>query len=326
MLCPLCNNDIHDDSIFCGKCGKKVPRCPSCGKVIRKRSRFCTNDGTPIPEEILALLPDSAAPAPAAPKPAAPERSAVPAPKSKPTQNKKKKNPAILIVIILLVVLALILIGLVGYIVWQNIADGSGSGGNSSSSSSRQDDDDDDKQDPDDEDPDDEKEPVEETAPGPVEETTPPTAPPIVTYEYRYEIIASNMSWDQAKAACEAKGGYLATITSAEELATISELASKSGLTYLWIGANLPAGTSDWSSVKWVTGEDMSYQNWYPGEPSIVDNDGTPENALCLWNAKYKGSSIGWTFNDQRNDLVGALPSLSGRVGYICEYRIEVTE
>lgn len=231
--------------------------------------------------------------------------------------------------IILLAMLAVILIGLLGYIIWNNLSDSLDFGNNSSSSSSHKDDDKDD-EDKDKEDPDDDKDPnddntsVETTAP--MEATVPPTEPPVITYEYRYEVIASNMSWSEAKEACEARGGYLATITSPEELATISELATKSGLTYLWIGACLPEGASDWSGVKWVTGEDMSYQNWYPGEPSVADKDGTPESALCLWNAKYKGSSVGWTFNDQRNDLVGTLPSLSGRVGYICEYRIEVTE
>ncbi len=61
MLCPICSQNIKDDSKFCVKCGSKIPRCPTCGRVISRRTRFCTNDGTPIPEEVLLLLKDPSA-------------------------------------------------------------------------------------------------------------------------------------------------------------------------------------------------------------------------------------------------------------------------
>lgn len=59
MICPICKKNIKDDSKFCGKCGHKIPRCPTCGKVIDKQIRFCIYDGTPIPEELLILLPNA---------------------------------------------------------------------------------------------------------------------------------------------------------------------------------------------------------------------------------------------------------------------------
>ena len=52
----------------------------------------------------------------------------------------------------------------------------------------------------------------------------------------------------------------------------------------------------------------------------IDTTDNEEELYLCLWNAKYNDSEIGWTFNDQRNDIVGAFPSISGKVGYIIEF------
>ena len=58
MLCPICKQEIKDNSKFCGKCGNIIPRCPTCGKVIDKRVRFCVYDGTPLPEEIVALISD----------------------------------------------------------------------------------------------------------------------------------------------------------------------------------------------------------------------------------------------------------------------------
>lgn len=59
MICPFCNKEIKDDSKFCGKCGHKIPRCPTCGKVIRKWMLFCTDDGTPLPKDVIDLFPDT---------------------------------------------------------------------------------------------------------------------------------------------------------------------------------------------------------------------------------------------------------------------------
>lgn len=59
MICPFCAKEIPEDSKFCVKCGGKIPRCPTCGQQItEKTTRFCTQDGTPIPEEVLALIPE----------------------------------------------------------------------------------------------------------------------------------------------------------------------------------------------------------------------------------------------------------------------------
>lgn len=44
---------------FCTKCGNQIPRCPTCGKVVETRAKFCTGDGTLLPENVLAMLPES---------------------------------------------------------------------------------------------------------------------------------------------------------------------------------------------------------------------------------------------------------------------------
>ena len=56
MICPICKQEIKDNSKFCGKCGNIVPRCTTCGKVIDRKLRFCVYDGTPVPEEIQMLF------------------------------------------------------------------------------------------------------------------------------------------------------------------------------------------------------------------------------------------------------------------------------
>lgn len=58
MICPICKQEIKDNSKFCGKCGNIVPRCTTCGKVIDRKLRFCVYDGTPVPEEIMKLFPE----------------------------------------------------------------------------------------------------------------------------------------------------------------------------------------------------------------------------------------------------------------------------
>lgn len=80
-----------------------------------------------------------------------------------------------------------------------------------------------------------------------------------------YEMSDSITSWFKAKEACEQLGGYLATITSAEENATALSLLNqvrKQRNEDCWIGATNESG--EW---KWVTGESWGYTNWAQNQP-----------------------------------------------------------
>ena len=46
-----------------------------------------------------------------------------------------------------------------------------------------------------------------------------------------------SITWEAAKQRCEQMGGYLATITSAEEQAFVDSLIENSGKNGLWLGA-----------------------------------------------------------------------------------------
>lgn len=46
--------------------------------------------------------------------------------------------------------------------------------------------------------------------------------------------------------------------------------------------------------------------------------DGQRRCAHCAPEARQ--SSAGWTFSDQRNDLLYILPRVSGKVGYVIEF------
>lgn len=136
-----------------------------------------------------------------------------------------------------------------------------------------------------------------------------------------YQYVKKDISWNEAEWEAENVGGHLAVITSEEEYNKVCDIANESGLKYIWIGARIDSISDDWSDNGWITGEDWTFDNWYPNEPSRIDtNDNEEELYLCLWNAKYNDSEIGWTFNDQRNDIVGAFPSISGKIGYIIEF------
>lgn len=327
MKCPICSQEINDNSKFCGKCGNKVPRCPSCGKVIYKRTKFCSNDGTVIPEEVLALLPERQS-EPMAAKTVKYEESG----SSETAVTAEPKKKSILPVMIgFSIALILIIGGIVAYFLFS----GKLTGSDSEKEDTEQTVDSGEWKLEDEENEETMADSVEET----VEETTAAkeetTAAPVeetttaeetteaVEMIHTYEVVSEDVSWSEAKALCEEMGGYLATVTTKDEYEEICALAEESGLKYLWLGAGLRSDADEWGNDSWITGEEWNFEKWYPGEPSKQDADGTREFYLCLWNAKYDGNEIGWTFNDQREDIVASFPSVSGSIGFICEYEVE---
>ncbi|MFP6753386.1 MAG: lectin-like protein, partial [Pirellulaceae bacterium] len=94
------------------------------------------------------------------------------------------------------------------------------------------------------------------------------------TNGHGYGVIHTDaMTWEDAKADAESRGGHLATITSAEELEVISSLTPYDD----WLG-----GYQDLNSAfyfepdggwKWITDETWSYTNWDTDQPDNGDND-----------------------------------------------------
>ena len=133
---------------------------------------------------------------------------------------------------------------------------------------------------------------------------------------YRVEDVGpGGISWKDAQAAAASVGGYLATITSAEENAFAYTLArfvpeawSNSGANGLgpWLGGFQPDGSVEPAGGwQWVSGETFSYANWAVGEP----NNSGGENALQFMGS---GLSMGPTWND----LSGNSPIR----GYVVEF------
>ena len=348
MNCPLCKKPIADDAKFCPGCGKKVPRCLTCGTVIQGPTKFCVKDGTKLPDEVVALfaapaaaMPQQNAPAAAAPQqpvrpvvpqqpaPQQPVRPVVPqqprpvAPQQPP--KKKSAGKGLTITLIIILILAILLGGLfiAHEMQWIDMNEVDDLLGTDIFTDFDDDDDDDDDDDEDKGDKESGKKPGNQEGEA---ETTAPTEPaPVVTYEYRFEVVKGDYTWYEAKAEAERRGGYLATISSPEEYEKICREANNSGLIYLWMGANLPEGTTVW---RWSDGTPIPLDNyyWYRSgsivEPSYIDKaDNTREDCLCLW--KLSTGSYEWTLNDQRNDLSGLVPA--DKIGFVIEYKVEVT-
>ncbi len=103
----------------------------------------------------------------------------------------------------------------------------------------------------------------------------------------------NKITWQQAKADAEAKGGHLVTITSAEELAKVSEIAPGSDSRNLWIGATDENNEGTW---EWVTGEPWGFENWQPREPNNAGNEDYAHKAggTDQWNDyNNRGPSFG---------------------------------
>jgi len=104
-------------------------------------------------------------------------------------------------------------------------------------------------------------------------------------YYYEAVLVPETINWESAKTAAETAGGYLATLTSAEENIFVFNLikdntdfwqanphSSNPDFIYWegpWLGGFQPDGSPEPDgNWQWVTGEPFSYTNWAPGEPS----------------------------------------------------------
>lgn len=102
---------------------------------------------------------------------------------------------------------------------------------------------------------------------------------------YEAVVVSNGISWTNAKAAAEARGGYLATLTSAAENDFVFGLIDSATFWTLggspqssfgpWLGGEFKSGV--W---QWVTGEPWSYTNWHSGQP---DRASGVEDKLMFW-------------------------------------------
>ncbi|MCM1027917.1 MAG: C-type lectin domain-containing protein [Roseburia sp.] len=146
---------------------------------------------------------------------------------------------------------------------------------------------------------------------------------------HQYELILRDLTWSEAQAACEEKGGYLATITSREEMERIQEqiLLEEMESCLFWVGAANYNHSFHWLEPGSKKAYNMlEYYNalflfWYDEEPSYTGltegGDSVAEDCVALFFPSDKDSCY---LLDLPDDLLSARPSLAGSIGYICEY------
>ena len=118
----------------------------------------------------------------------------------------------------------------------------------------------------------------------------------------KYVLYNHDFTWTEAKEWCEDNGGHLATIQDEDEWETVKSLLKTHGGVPVWLGAEGTSGT--W---KWVTGEEITFDQWSKGEPNCANNK---EYYLGTYNPLGLLDCFEW--NDYSN---------SGYIGgFICEY------
>ncbi len=115
----------------------------------------------------------------------------------------------------------------------------------------------------------------------------------------------TGLSWDRAEVLAEMAGGYLVTITSAQENAFVFSLIQDSvywsGARGPWIGGRQLADQPPREGWQWVTGEPFTYTNWSPGEPN--DSGGVDETRLEFSSGT---AAVADTWSDQPDWWMGA--------------------
>jgi hypothetical protein len=109
----------------------------------------------------------------------------------------------------------------------------------------------------------------------------------------RYELIAGEMKWSEAKADAAKRGGHLATITSQEEWEAILHVLASQGQSFQDKSVAIGGTDAEEEGVwKWITGEPWSFNRWHQNgvEPSntlgnehalgITDYPGNPWNDI----------------------------------------------
>jgi hypothetical protein len=122
---------------------------------------------------------------------------------------------------------------------------------------------------------------------------------------HQYQVLNQQMTWEEAKREAEGRGGYLATITSAEEEAFVFNLTKQGNLDAYWLG-----GQADSNRVwTWITGERFTYTNWGRGQPDADTRGSEQQDKVTIRPDSRYGDPGQWDDNWSTN-----------RIGFVIEW------
>ena len=146
---------------------------------------------------------------------------------------------------------------------------------------------------------------------------------------HEYIICKEDCTWLEAFEYCKERGGYLVRINSQKELKHIRELIKEKGYEKIqfYIGMRRDPNQKEYYLVdenNELVGQrmDNGYTEWcenvwLEGEPTYRDEVlKIEETCVSLFRYSKTGK---WVFNDVPEDLIVALSTNKGKVGYICE-------
>ncbi|MHC4251801.1 MAG: protein kinase domain-containing protein, partial [Planctomycetota bacterium] len=119
-----------------------------------------------------------------------------------------------------------------------------------------------------------------------------------------YKLYDQKLSWHDAKAFCEKRGGHLVTITSKEENDFVTGLARKAD-TDAWIGLTDERAEGKW---EWVTGEKVAFRRWAGNEPSNFKGE---QHYVLI----YRAGDFAW--DDERPNGM----QNKGPTPFVCEWK-----
>jgi hypothetical protein len=120
-----------------------------------------------------------------------------------------------------------------------------------------------------------------------------------------YNYIQGSFTWVEAKADAEARGGRLAVLNTQDKIDSAHSYLRSLGLSTnpsIWIGLTDAEQDDQW---RWLTGEPLNNNSWYPGEPNNSNNN---EDCCLIWYSLMQAGQPCW--NDAPN---------SSRISYLLE-------
>ena len=118
------------------------------------------------------------------------------------------------------------------------------------------------------------------------------------TGKLRYKAIKGALTWEEALADAESKGGHLATITSEDEWHAVNQVLGKVPNGY-YLGGTGEKTEGVW---EWITNEVWNFTKWAKGEPNnVFRKQYGDEDHLQTWTQTADGNRLWNDIYDEKN-------------------------